>query len=608
MKLRLIIFLFVAFLLLTVLTPAVAQDDDSPLFEDIHVAFSLSGATNVRSTPSTENPAIGTLSEGQQVQLLDEITDGQSVNGNSLWYQVELDDGSEGYVWSGALGQVETERRCLRFEEAPLDEIWLVHRNTERLIALSSESGRFIGGGLAGGQPLLWSTLIPPEQLLNAVSGLAADTVVPITDAATCKVVGAIVEQRGFHYLAVRQVPGSLDIRFVIADYTGEVYPADAPTLAAISAVLEAERDEAEELLADQQNRIALLQGEKIAFTALLEGTRTDAYPSGRSRIFLISPDGSHYGRLTENPGIDFYEQGSGWSPDGRYITYSHSSASGNLNLTVFDIATGIQRAIIAEYRAGVHVYNPAWSPDGQDLAVIRWSWPNGRPARRDLGVLSADTSRIEADFMVRNLTIGEWRDCDDLWIEDIKWSPTGEQIAFTASGCEPDDPEGLYVYVIRRDGENLRRLGTGSYFDWSYDGQQLVISAYGRNVRLIHEDGTGEHPLIPGAGDDEYVGFPAWSPTDNRIAYARNGALHMRDTTTGRDNRILEDAYGGTIVWSPDSRRLAFTSFLGNDWHINLSVVDADGGNRVQLLNDIEFASDFDLAWVPAHVSSDTE
>jgi Tol biopolymer transport system component len=574
-----------------------AQDGE-PLVEAITTAASLSGGTNVRANPSTDQSPIETLAAGQRVVVLATIEDGQSVNGNSVWYHVELEGGVQGFVWSGALGRVETERRCLTYVEPDPGDVWLVQRQGDALIRFDEETGRFSGRDSAGGQPDLWTTLIPPDLLTQLMGAFQNFEIEPISDSATCTHIGSIVVNGSFRYLAVRETPNSPEVRFVIAASVGEPYLADEQALVAIKDALEAlERKQAEAAAVDQI-RENMLRGEKISFSAVLEGTRTDQDPSGRSRIFVATPDGSYYGRLTANPDADYYEMHSDWSSDGRYISYVHSNGNSNIELATYDVVIDAQRRTVTAYRAEVAVVTPSWSPNGQSLAVLRIEYLNGRPGRRDIGVMPSDLIRINADFMVRNLTVSEWWECD-AWIEEIDWSPSGEQIAFTASGCEVDDPESLYVYVIDAQGNNLRRLGPGIDFDWSYDGQQLLIFREG-NVYVLNNDGSDERLLI--SGQDAYLGSPVWSPVDNRIAYLQNSGVSILNLDTGRVQRVISDAYGTRLVWSPDGRRFAFTSYLGRGpWHQTLSVMDTDGSNRVVLVEDFEAAWDMDLAWAPA-------
>lgn len=57
---------------------------------------------NVRATASTTSGIVGTLSVGQTALVIAENANGENVSGSSLWYQVRLSSGVEGWVWSGA--------------------------------------------------------------------------------------------------------------------------------------------------------------------------------------------------------------------------------------------------------------------------------------------------------------------------------------------------------------------------------------------------------------------------------------------------------------------------------------------------------------------------
>jgi WD40 repeat protein len=57
----------------------------------------------VRAEATSASEQVGTLAVGESAVWLGEKIDGENVGGNSLWYQIRLATGIEGWVWSGAV-------------------------------------------------------------------------------------------------------------------------------------------------------------------------------------------------------------------------------------------------------------------------------------------------------------------------------------------------------------------------------------------------------------------------------------------------------------------------------------------------------------------------
>ena len=120
-------------------------------------------------------------------------------------------------------------------------------------------------------------------------------------------------------------------------------------------------------------------------------------------------------------------------------------------------------------------------------------------------------------------------------------------------------------------------------------------ISVLRRQVWLIQADGTGEHSLNQGAAVEAF----AWSPTDDRLAYATagGGLSTINADGTGLVTLIAEspsppmgERQAGHISWSPDGNWIVY------EWRIQpanrflayqgLWKVPAAGGTPVELYN----------------------
>jgi hypothetical protein len=126
----------------------------------------------------------------------------------------------------------------------------------------------------------------------------------------------------------------------------------------------------------------------------------------------------------------------------------------------------------------------------------------------------------------------------------------------------------------------------------WSPDGTQLAYFGYGRGIRIVGADGSGDHAVPNAPLTPQYAFSPDWRRLAF-VAYQRTPNAYTLDVMNvdGSGRRVLAQPAGAAApAFSPDGKRVAYANADG------VWVVGVDGGAPTA----VEPRPATDLAWSP--------
>jgi len=243
----------------------------------------------------------------------------------------------------------------------------------------------------------------------------------------------------------------------------------------------------------------------------------------------------------------------------------------------------------------------PAWSPDATRLAVTSWA---GESSVDSVYTMRPDGS--ERGLVLRSASMASW-------------SPDGKQLVVVSA-----TKLSTSLAIVNADGTDARTLGgtaEASSPKWSPDGKLIAFIDSNARVALITPE--GEPVAMPTKIDAAGV---SWSPDSSKLAYAGyrgnektgHGIVVVHDLASGRETTLPgSEGVSETPTWSPEGDQIAFDSMTlkssssecESGWE--LSVINADGsGARTFVLRIPNYSSPSwgrAIAAVPALTSAPT-
>jgi len=322
----------------------------------------------------------------------------------------------------------------------------------------------------------------------------------------------------------------------------------------------------------------------------------------------------------------DFDELQPAWSPDGKQVAFVRARQSGvklqpgdvfgafqDGDVWVLDLASGEESMLVE------NAFNPAYSPDGQSIAVdASWAGPrriwlldrqghNPQQVTTDTSeevahlapawspdgrkIVFQNLARTKFDIRTVNLDSKEMNWITNDFRINIRpsWSPSGRFIYFSS-----DRSGGINIWriPIKSNGTvngSLQQVTTGAGQDIevtvSPDNKRLAYATLRQNAdiwRLPVSPQTGLPTGTPEAviSTTREDSRGAWSPNGNMVAFNSDRAGDMNIwlfTLADSSTRQLTTGHGGDFQpsWSPDEKRIAFFSSRSgspNIWEVEIA------------------------------------
>ncbi len=267
------------------------------------------------------------------------------------------------------------------------------------------------------------------------------------------------------------------------------------------------------------------------------------------------------------------------WSPDGRYLAARHrpaASAPSEPGLYLIPVGGGQPRRMLLP--AATNDRMPAFSHDGRRLAYAFCTL-----FTCEFRVIDLDRDLVPVGTPRRLAKVGDWR------LTPPAWSRDDRSIIYT----DYLDTFVSYLWRVPVDGggppQRIELAGQGATSPATVsetDRLAFVRRSYDTDVYRFEAGRPARAVLTSTFGETE----PRWSPDGRRLAFtsSRSGDQNeiwvaAADGTAAQQLTHGPGSSQGSPNWSPDGRSIAFDSWDQNlQWHV--WIIDADGGTARQL------------------------
>jgi TolB protein len=319
-----------------------------------------------------------------------------------------------------------------------------------------------------------------------------------------------------------------------------------------------------------------LLTGVATATYLLLRGNGGIAL-GGSFRLLVAKPNGPGLRKIagcaTGHPNCIIFEPA--WSPDGKQVAFTRGHYGAPFKGSRMSVYVAAADGRSASRLAPCGLCGEQW------FGQLGWS-PNGRwiAYSRDTGLSAQESLWIVAAAGGRPRRLTDCNTCTDV---QPTWSPDGRLLIFQRIA----PPSSRRLYTIRPDGSRLTRIASGGDPQWSPDGRRIAFDSRG-GIEVANADGSHVHLLFAGGGArGTGPGDPSWSPDGRKLVFfetpGRAEVWTMNADGSGK-KRLYHSGCcvmsGASPIWSPDGQKIAFSAdSAGGTFVIN---TDGTGLQRI--------------------------
>lgn len=249
--------------------------------------------------------------------------------------------------------------------------------------------------------------------------------------------------------------------------------------------------------------------------------------------IYLMRPDGTDSHQAFPSLRMALYHPD--WSPDGAQLAFEASGESagdiwvGNADGT--DARILVDRNAECRDACGDLAY-PAWSPDGSEIAYVRYDFEGDAAVGSAIEIVDVKTGQRRSIYAARSKTL----------LNYPRWSPDGRFIVYESTTYPVEIPtsgqgtgSSIFVIELTLDGtarpDRLTDPGMwASYPDWHPTGDLIAFTTYDlgefqgtlepSNLYTMRPDGSGLTRITTFGKDDTRATQPTWTPDGSQILF----------------------------------------------------------------------------------------
>jgi dipeptidyl aminopeptidase/acylaminoacyl peptidase len=335
--------------------------------------------------------------------------------------------------------------------------------------------------------------------------------------------------------------------------------------------------------------------GRFVAFTVMTVNEEANAR---HREVWMVSTEGGEPWRLT-SPGAESSDPR--WSHDGAHLFFTSRREGGEGSTwalrmdrspsgEAFQLEDWPEGSVPADgsFAVWTETAEGDEDDDGEEGGEERGEDPEGENAERDdpFARMPA-TARPPWGSVTEPMNP---RRFDGRHIVDFPYKGNGR--GFLANRREPREYDATQVWR-QAFGDTAKSMLT----ETRYSHRNATVSPDGRWIAFVADPDLRPDSVVQ-AERDSLARLPYDAERDEA---ARNDADVFVMPAEGGEPRRLTSMNGseGSLAWSPDSERLAFVSSLERTSSDRLWIVDADGGEPLNVLGDWRYEPD-DVTWLP--------